>query len=181
MENNNLVAYEEFDSLIARHKSLINGLCMRYASGDETCCAELRQDCYISLWHYLPTLREGSSLIHETAWVIWHCRSVFSHMRYRRRTHQLLPFENLDEEMADTMAEPEDDGVHETLETLALHLTPEERDALFLMAEGYSAEELAQELGIKHRSAVQLRHRIIGKLRDNVEKERPTGERKEAL
>lgn len=55
--------------------------------------------------HYLPTLRENSSSFHETAWVVWHCRSVFSHLRYRRRTHTFLP---LDENMADTVAESDE-------------------------------------------------------------------------
>lgn len=54
-----------------------------------------------SAMHYLPTLRENSSSFHETAWVVWHCRSVFFHLRYRRCTHTFLP---LDEQYDAIMA-----------------------------------------------------------------------------
>ena len=165
MEDNNQQQYDKFDSLIARYKGLIDYLCMRRASGDENRCAELRQDCYLSIWHYLPTLREGCSSFHEAAWVVWHCRSVFSHLRYRRRTHTFLP---LDENMADTIAESDNSQLRDTIDSLATHLTPHEHRAFYLMADGYSAEDIAKELGIKHRSAVLLRHRIIEKLKKNT-------------
>ena len=102
MEDNERQLYDRFDSLIARHRDLIDRLCMRRALGNVSRCAELRQDCYISLWHYLPKLRENANPFHETAWVVWHCRSVFSHLRYRRRTHLFLP---IDDNMADTISE----------------------------------------------------------------------------
>lgn len=167
MEDNERQLYDRFDSLIARHGGLIDRLCMRHAFGDVNRCAELRQDCYISLWHYLPGLRIGANAFHETAWVVWNCRSVFSHLRYRRRTHRFLP---LDDNMADTLSEPDNSHLHDTLDSLATLLTPHERQAFYLMAEGYSAEDLAIELGIKHRSAVLLRHRIIEKLRHHFTK-----------
>ena len=44
-------------------------------------------------------------------------------------------------------------------------LTPHEFRALALMAEGYSPGEMASILGIKPRSAIQLRYRITAKLR----------------
>ena len=162
MEENDQNLYDQFDRLIARHGELINRLCMRRAGGNADRCAELRQDCYISLWHYLPKLREDANAFHETSWVVWHCRSVFSHLRYRRRTHLFLP---LDDDMADTLGEPDDSHLRDTLDALAAHLTPYESRALYLMADDYSAEDIAKELGIKHRSAVLLRHRIIEKLR----------------
>lgn len=164
MDDNDRQIYEKFDSLIASHRNLIDRLCMRHAFGDVERCAELRQDCYISLWRYLPTLRENASSFHERAWVAWHCRSVFSHLRYRRRTHRLLW---IGENLTDTVLENESSHLRDTIDTLATTLTPHERQAFYLMADGYSAEELAKEMGIKHRSAVLLRHRIIAKLRQN--------------
>ena len=164
MDNSDREQYDRYDCLIARHGALIERLCMRHAWGDTNRCAELRQECYISLWRYLPTLREGANAFQEKAWVAWHCRSVFSHLAYRRRTHQFLP---LDDSMADTIAEPDDGHLLDTIDTLATLLTPHERRAFYLMADGYSAEDMARELGIKHRSAVLLRHRIIKKLRNS--------------
>ena len=61
MEDNERHLYDRFDSLITRHGGLIDRLCMRHAFGDVNRCAELRQDCYISLWHYLPGLRIGAA------------------------------------------------------------------------------------------------------------------------
>lgn len=164
MDDKNRQLYSKFDSLIASHRNLIDRLCMRHAFGDVERCAELRQDCYISLWRYLPTLRENASSFHERAWVAWHCRSVFSHLRYRRRFHKFLP---LGDNVADVLSENEQNKLRETIENLSTQLTPHERQAFYLMADGYSAEELAKEMGIKHRSAVLLRHRIISKLRQN--------------
>lgn len=164
MDNNNRELYDKYDCMIARNGALIEWLCMRHAWGDTSRCAELRQECYISLWKYLPTLREETNVFQERAWVVLHCRSVFSHLAYRRRTHQFLP---LDDSMADTIAEPDNSHLRDTIDTLAALLTPYERRAFYLMADGYSAEDMARELGIKHRSAVLLRHRIIKKLRNS--------------
>lgn len=181
MEDNERQLYDRFDSLIARHRVLIDRLCMRRALGDVNRCAELRQDCYISLWHYLPKLRDNANPFHETAWVVWHCRSVFLHLRYRRRTHLFLP---LDDNMADwyackhlrvnpvevsTLSYPDDSHLRDTIDSLATLLTPHEQRAFYLMADDYSAEDMARELGIKHRSSVLLHHRIIEKLRQAIE------------
>ena len=72
--------------------------------------------------------------------------------------------------MADTLCEPDNSHLHDTLDSLATLLTPHERRAFYLMAEGCSAEDLAIELGIKHRSAGLRRHRIIEKLRHHFTK-----------
>lgn len=165
MDNNARQQYDEFNNLIERHKALIDWLCSRHTLGDENRSAELRQDCYISLWHYLPTLRKGASHFQEKAWVAWHCRSVFSHLNYRRRTHQLLP---IDENMTDSIREPDNSNLQDTIDSLASQLTAHERSAFYLMAQGYSAEDISKELGIKHHSAVVLRHRIIEKLKKNA-------------
>lgn len=158
MENRDQQLYDKFDRLISQHRALIDRLCMQRALGDKNRCAELRQDCYISIWHYLPKLRDGSNHFHEAAWVAWHCRSVFSHLNYRRRTHLFLP---LDNNMADTISESDESELRDAIDALAIQLTPHERRAFYLMADDYSAEDMAKELGIKYRSAILLRHRII--------------------
>lgn len=120
MDNNDRELYDKYDCMIARNGALIEWLCMRHAWGDTSRCAELRQECYISLWKYLPTLREETNVFQERAWVVLHCRSVFSHLAYRRRTHQFLP---LDDSMADTIAEPDNSHLRDTIDTLAALLT----------------------------------------------------------
>ena len=173
MAANDQPTHQQFHALILRHRDLIERLCMRRASGDYHRCAELRQDCYISIWRHLASLRPDASPLQETLWVVWQCRSVFSRLRFLRRTHLFLP---LDDSLADTLAAPDESSLRDYIDSLADILTPHERQALQLMAEGYNPDEMASELGIKPHSAVQLRYRIIAKLRqyhrpDNNNKE----------
>lgn len=161
--------YAAFEELVRRHKKLIDEICMRRSWGSKNRFLELRQDCYVSLWHHFPSLRKKATAVQEAAWVAWQCRSVLSHLG-RRRQREVL-FLPVDEEMADTVAEPDDILLRETIDELAAQLPPREQRAFLLMADGYTAEELAKEMGIKHRSAVMLRHRIIEKLRQRYNKE----------
>ena len=182
MAANDQTKHQQFQALILRHRDLIERLCMRRASGDYHRCAELRQDCYISIWRHLASLRHDASPLQETLWVVWQCRSVFSRLRFLRRTHLFLP---LDDSLADwyacehlrvnpievsTLAAPDESTLRDYIDSLADILTPHERQALQLMAEGYNPDEMANELGIKPHSAVQLRYRIIAKLRSHFKK-----------
>jgi len=161
--------YEHFYGLIERHKALVESMCMRRASGDSRYCAELRQECYISIWKHEQQIGADVSPMQETLWVYWLCRSAFSRLRYLQRAHLYVP---LDENMADTLADTDDLApLRDRIEALAVLLTPHERRALELMAEGYTPDEMARELGIKPRSAIQLRHRIIAKLRKHFKTE----------
>ena len=169
MAANDQPTHPQFHALILRHRDLIERLCMRRASGDYHRCAELRQDCYISIWRHLASLRHDASPLQETLWVVWQCRSVFSRLRFLRRTHLFLP---LDDSLADTLAAPDESSLRDYIDSLADILTPHERQALQLMAEGYNPDEMASELGIKPHSAVQLRYRIIAKLRSHFKKQR---------
>ena len=169
MAANDQPTHQQFQALILRHRDLIERLCMRRASGDYHRCAELRQDCYISIWRHLASLRHDASPLQETLWVVWQCRSVFSRLRFLRRTHLFLP---LDDSLADTLAAPDESTLCYYIDSLADILTPHERQALQLMAEGYNPDEMASELGIKPHSAVQLRYRIIAKLRSHFKKQR---------
>ena len=173
MAANDQPTHPQFHALILRHRDLIERLCMRRASGDYHRCAELRQDCYISIWRHLASLRHDASPLQETLWVVWQCRSVFSRLRFLRRTHLFLP---LDDSLADTLAAPDESSLRDYIDSLADILTPHERQALQLMAEGYNPDEMASELGIKPHSAVQLRYRIIAKLRQH---HRPDNNNKE--
>lgn len=164
MTTNDRLKYEHFYGLIERHKALIESLCMRRASGDSYHCAELRQECYITIWKHEKQISTDISPLQETLWVYWLCRSAFSRLRFLHRTHLYLP---LDENMSDTLANPDDPSMlRDYIESLASVLNPHERRAVELMAEGYTPDEMARELGIKPHSAIQLRYRIIAKLRN---------------
>jgi len=161
--------YGHFYGLIERHKALVESMCMRRASGDSRYCAELRQECYIAIWKHEQQISPDIAPLQETLWVYWLCRSAFSRLRYLQRAHLYVP---LDENMADTLADTDDLApLRDRIEALAVLLTPHERRALELMAEGYTPDEMARELGIKPRSAIQLRHRIIAKLRKHFKTE----------
>ena len=164
MTKNDRQKYEHFYGLIERHKALIERLCMRRASGDSRYCAELRQECYISIWKHEKQISANISRMQETLWVYWLCRSAFSRLRFLQRTHLYIP---LDEIMASTHADADNlMPLRDRIESLAAVLNPQERQAVELMAEGYTPDEMARELGIKPHSAIQFRYRIIAKLRN---------------
>lgn len=155
--------YEHFYGLIERHKALIESLCMRRASGNSRNCAELRQECYINIWKHEKQIGDDIHPLQETLWVYWLCRSAFSRIRFLHRTHLYFP---LDENMVDTITASDDQTLlSEHIESLSSILTPHERRAVELMAKGYTPDEMARELGIRLHSAIQLRYRIIAKLR----------------
>lgn len=168
MAANDQPTHDQFHALILRHRDLIERLCMRRAAGDYHRCAELRQDCYISIWRHAASLRPDATPLQENLWVYWQCRSVFSRLRTLRRSLHFIP---LDDAMANTIAAPDETTLHDYIDSLADILTPYERHALQLMAEGYNPDDMARELGIKPRSAVQLRYRIKAKLRNHFKKQ----------
>lgn len=167
MAANDQPTHEQFQALILRHRDLIERLCMRRASGDYRRCAELRQDCYISIWRHAASLRPDATPLQERLWVYWQCRSVFSRLRFLRRSLHFIP---LDDSLADTIATPDETTLRDYIDSLAEILTPYERQALQLMAEGYNPDDMARELGIKPHSAAQLRYRIKAKLRNHYKK-----------
>lgn len=178
MTTNDRQKYEHFYCLIERHRSLIERLCMHRSSGDSRYCAELLQECYITIWKHEKQISADMPLRKESFWVYWLCRSAFSRLRFLHRTHLHIPIE---EQMADTIADTEawtsvgtvDTALlHDYIETLSKVLSPYERRAVELMAEGYTVNEMSQELGIKPHSVIQLRYRIIAKLRHHYNPEK---------
>ncbi len=164
MTTNDPLTYEKFNELIERHRALIERLSMSRASGDYHRCAELRQECYISIWKHTHTLRPNSSAVQEAVWIYWQCRNAFRRVRFLNRASQFLPIED---SMADNVSNPSESSLKDAIESCARLLTHHESKAFLLMAEGYNPDEMAQELGIKTQSVIQLRYRIISKLRRN--------------
>ena len=160
MTGNGGTKYEQFDDLINRYRKLIRKLCWRYSSGSESQCDELVQDCYISIWCHLPSLRLAAHPLQRTAWVVLQCRSVFSHRR-RSKPPEWLP---IDEQLTDTLPAPDDSSRKELLEEFAADLPPNERRLLELMLEGCDQNEIAEELAISVEAAKKKRQRLIKKI-----------------
>ena len=160
MTGNGGTKYEQFDDLINRYRKLIRKLCWRHSSGSESQCDELVQDCYISIWCHLPSLRPAAHPLQRTAWVVLQCRSVFSHRR-RSKPPEWLP---IDEQLTDTLPAPDDSSRKELLEEFAADLPPNERRLLELMLEGCDQNEIAEELAISVEAAKKKRQRLIKKI-----------------
>ena len=159
---------ERFDALADRHISTVRLMCWRRSYGNEATCDDLMQECLVSIWRRLPTLRADCTAREEKAWVRWCCRSVFSHLHRQHR----LSVTGLTPDMTDTLASPADKGgeAREIVETLAVGLTHRERNALALMIEGYSQKEIAAILGIRVDSMAKLKRRIVQKMQQRYEK-----------
>lgn len=155
--------YEQFDSLIERYRKLIRKLCWRHSVGSESLCDELVQDCYISIWCHLPSLRPDCHHLQLTAWVVFQCRSVFSH-RDRRKE---FDWEPIDEHLADTLPANEPNDRHEFLEGLAEELSESEHRLLSLLLEGFSRGEIAEKMNMSVEAVNKMRQRLIKKLKDN--------------
>ena len=107
------------------------------------------------------TLRHDADVIQEGAWVIWQCRSVFSH-RKRRKRFEWVP---IDSHLSDTYPVPKEEGYLELLGELAVHLNEQQRHTLTLILHGYTIKEIAETLNIKPDSVKKQRQRIIEKMR----------------
>lgn len=158
--------HEKYAQIIIKHESLIERLCMRRAHGDGFECAELKQGCFIAIWKHLPSLKPDVGIFQETAWVAWQCRSVFSHAASSSRELEFVP---LDENLSFADTDGADDAC-DLLDEMAMCLSPDMGRALGLMASGLSVQEMAHELGLKPRSVVQMRYRIIRILRSRYAK-----------
>lgn len=167
MTGNGGTKYEQFDDLIESYRKLIRKLCWRHSSGSESQCNELVQDCYISIWSHLPSLRPDAHRLQQTAWVVLQCRSVFSHRR-RNKPPEWLP---IDEHLADTLPAPDDTSRHELIEELAADLPPKERRLLTLIMEGCGQKEIAEELGVSVEAAKKMRQRLIKKIQKKNDNE----------
>ena len=155
-----------FDDLVLRHKKLITSLCITCASGDEKLADILVQECLIDLFCYRHTLRPDTKRGEESAWVYWRCHHAISHYQRSLQTYNLLP---IDKKLADTLPDSSPE-YGELLDHLARNLTPIERQAFSLMAQGCSIKEMAEELDMKPSMVKKLRHLIIKKIRnDNPE------------
>ena len=165
MANQEEETYNFYNRLIERHHMLIRRLCWRHSSGSADLCKELVQDCYIVIWNRLSILRRDSHPLQQTAWLVWQCRSVFSH-RQRGQGPELLP---LDPDLADTLPAPEPSEQRELIEELAVDLIPFEREVLDNMLQGYTQQEIAKRLGCSPETIKRTKGVIIAKMKKTSE------------
>jgi len=159
------VRYERFDDLIERHGKLVRRLCWRHSSGSESVCEELVQDCYISIFLHITSLRSGANVLQEATWVVWQCWSVFSRWK-RRRKRDYIP---LDELMSDTCPDATDNELLEQIKELSVNLTPKESETLEMILKGYTVKEIAERANLQPDSIKKQRQRIIQKMKQAYE------------
>ncbi len=152
--------YDDFDSLVARHRKLIRGLCRWKAGGQAWLMSELIQEVTTQLWHYRHNLRTNATPGEEREWVRFHCRSVFAHLeRKQDREVETMPLE----EAALVTA---DEGNHtELIDRLAANLTLQEHHVLELILDDYTDGEIAFLLHIGENEAKRLHAQLIEKMK----------------
>ena len=156
----------DIEHIIENNRRLIERLCISASAGNTELCADLVCECYLWMWHRRGTLRPDAGSLQVKAWVIWQCKSVFSHrMRSARPRHVSL--DTLPEK---ALASDSGNDHAELLEELAVDLRPRERRMLELLLEGYSTAEIAAMMGISTMAAKTLRHRMIESMRLRHEK-----------
>ena len=153
--------YERYDLLVDRHRRLIRKFCWWRSWGDESLCDNLVQECYIAMWEHFDSLRSEVHAMQETAWVVWQCRSVFSHRD--RESEKNLP--SVDESQFDHLPAPDASETREILDDLARTLSFDEQRLFALMRQDLSDLEIAERLGLKPRTIREKQRRIIEKLR----------------
>ena len=144
-----------------RHGWLVLAKCRLRTRGNSELCSDLVQDVCMSLWVRFGTLREDCTEGEERAWVRYVTSSVLSHYDRTRRvvTVPLSP------EMASLPDDDASEQIRERLEECIALLDEDEAKLVNMRIEGYSAEEIAAELGIARNAVYQRMHRIVKLLR----------------
>lgn len=57
--------YSKFNALLDRHKAQIENMCTRRSRGEYNLFAELRQECYISIWKHQDSLRADANIMQD--------------------------------------------------------------------------------------------------------------------
>ncbi len=153
--------YNNFELLVGRHCGLIRKLCWWRSSGNEVLCDDFVQECYLAIWQHLDTLRPNVAKLQEAAWVVWQCRSVFSH------GDREITLPTTDESLFDHLPAPDANEIREILDDLAQILTPEEQSLFALMRQDLTDGEIAELLHLKLRTVREKQRQIINKLRQH--------------
>lgn len=150
--------YETFNRLLRTYAALIWSMCRDASHGDAERCRDLFQDVSVRLWLRIGKLRKDAKPHEEKAWVEWQTRHVLSHRRNPRELECCLP------ELSD-----EDDAAEAERRTLVAdlmaQLQPEDRQLVQMHLEGYTADEIAEQMGLRRDAVYQRMHRIVARMR----------------
>jgi len=134
---------ERYLELLKRHENTLFWLCSRYARFRPELARDLLQDIHERLWRTLDALPPDATRGDERAWLIMQARSA-KNARLRKE-QPAAPIEPLAGSLAydDSYSEQ-----RQFLDELLALLPDDERHLLQRQCDGYSADELATELGI---------------------------------
>ena len=158
--------YDNFELLVGRHRGLIRKLCWWHSSGNEVLCDDFVQECYLAIWRHFDTLRPDVAKLQEAAWVVWQCRSVFSHGDREKGFDPLSGASDLSD-LSDQSVLSDTTETREILDDLAQALTPDEQRLFAFMRQDLTDLEIAECLHLKPRTVREKQRQIIEKLRNN--------------
>jgi RNA polymerase sigma factor (sigma-70 family) len=159
MEQHNRQRYEDYKSFMRRHQESVWRVCYDFAHGDISRCEDMVQEVWIMLWLKFDTMTSRSEW-QQRVWVRRVTRSVLVDLY--RREHP--PLEPITTETEETVA-AESRDVAERIDDLFSALNPDEQRLMRMRLDGYSAEEIADELEIEANAVYQRVNRIMNKLR----------------
>lgn len=149
-----------YTDLVSRYGRAIRSLCRVRARGDNDRCDDLVQDVMLSLWEHFGKLRSDASPQEERAWVMWHTRTVLDHLHRK----PVVPTEPLSHEMADTIANDEL-SESEILQGLMADLDENDRQFIQMYLDGYSGEEIAEQMGVSRDAVYKRKQRLLARMR----------------
>ncbi len=149
-----------YTDLVSRYGRAIRSLCRVRARGDNDRCDDLVQDVMLSLWEHFGKLRSDALPQEERAWVMWHTRTVLDHLHRK----PVVPTEPLSHEMADTIANDEL-SESEILQGLMADLDENDRQFIQMYLDGYSGEEIAEQMGVSRDAVYKRKQRLLARMR----------------
>lgn len=152
--------HETYTELLRDHSALIWSMCRNTAPGDYERCRDLFQDVSLRLWQHYDELRSDAKPHERKAWVEWQVRHVLNHAGRRERP---VPMSDLPEQPdIDALDKAE---IRTLVNDLLTQLNPDERQMLQMRMDGYSAGEIAKEMGLSRDTVYQRMHRTLTKAR----------------
>ena len=152
--------HEPFTVFLRSHSNLIWSMCRDASHGNWEQCRDLFQDVSLRLWQHFDELRPDAQPHERKAWVEWQTRHVLEHAGRRQRPE---PLSELPEQVdGDALVDVE---IRTLINDLLVQMQPDERQLVRMRLEGYSANEIAKEMGLSRDAVYQRMHRVLAKAR----------------